>query len=99
MGNVTPEMKKCVERNKAQLGSIPTAYFIVCLTMKDDTPENREKVAGYLTPLRALVQPFAEGSFAGKMDYSKLKRFDRFMAKRLVKAPEGDFREWDKIRV
>lgn len=98
MGNVTPEMKKFVESNKVQLESIPTAYFIVCLTMKDDTPENREKVAEYLTPLRTLVQPFAEGYFAGKMDYSRLKRFDRFVAKRLVKAPEGDFREWNKIR-
>ena len=98
MGNVTPEMKKFVERNKAQMGSIPTAYFIVCLTMKDDTPENREKVAEYLTPLRTLVQPFAEGYFAGKMDYSKLKRFDRFIVKRMIKAPEGDFRDWNKIR-
>jgi len=98
MGNVTPEIKKFIESNKAQLESIPTAYFVVCLTMKDDTPENREKVAEYLTPLRTLVQPFAEGYFAGKMDYSRLKRFDRFVAKRLVKAPEGDFREWDKIR-
>ncbi len=55
-------------------------------------------ITEYLTPLYTLVQPFAEGHFAGKMDYSKLKRFDRFIGKRLVKAPEGDFRDWNKIR-
>jgi menaquinone-dependent protoporphyrinogen oxidase len=48
--------------------------------------------------LREIVEPFAEGYFAGKMDYSKLKPLDRFIAKRLVKAPEGDFRNWDKIK-
>ncbi len=98
MGNVTPEVKKFVEIQKNDLINIPTAYFIVCLTLKDDTPENREKVADYLVPLRQIVTPFAEGYFAGKMDYSKLKRFDRFIAKRMVKAPEGDFRDWVKIR-
>lgn len=99
VGNVTPEVKKFVEERKAELKNIPTAYFIVCLTLKDDTPENREKVSAYLGPLRSIVTPFSEGYFAGKMDYSKLKRFDRFIAKRMVKAPEGDFRDWEKIRV
>jgi menaquinone-dependent protoporphyrinogen IX oxidase len=32
------------------------------------------------------------------MDYSMLKPMDKFMAKRMVKAPEGDFRDWEKIR-
>jgi hypothetical protein len=31
------------------------------------------------------------------MDYSKLNRIDRFIAKRVVKAPEGDFRDWKKV--
>ena len=99
MGNVTPEVKKFVEKRKAELENIPTAYFIVCLTLKDDTPDNMEKVSAYLEPLRAILTPFAEGCFAGKMEYSKLKRFDRFIAKRMVKAPEGDFRDWEKVRI
>jgi len=32
------------------------------------------------------------------MDYSQLKRFDRFIVKRMIKAPEGNFRDWNKIR-
>lgn len=98
MGNVTPEVKAFVERSSVKLNKIPTAYFVVCLTLKDDTSDNREKVTEYLSPLRTHVTPFAEGYFAGKMDYSKLKPFDKFIAKRVAKAPEGDFRDWEKIR-
>jgi menaquinone-dependent protoporphyrinogen oxidase len=98
MGNVTPEVKKFVEAQRIELQSIPTAYFITCLTLKDDTPENRETVKAYLAPLREMVEPFAEGYFAGKMDYSKLKPFSRFIAKRVAKAPEGDFRNWGEIK-
>jgi menaquinone-dependent protoporphyrinogen oxidase len=98
MGNVTPEIKSFVEKRKNEIETIPTAYFVVCLTLKDDTSDNREKVKEYLSPLRIIVQPFAEGYFAGKMDYSKLKRMDRFIVKRMVKAPEGDFRDWKLIR-
>lgn len=98
MGNVTPEVKKFVETHKIELQTISTAFFITCLTLKDDNPENREAVRAYLAPLRDVVKPFAEGYFAGKMDYSKLKPFSRFLAKRVVKAPEGDFRDWAKIK-
>jgi len=98
MGNVTPEVTRFVEKRRVELKRVPTAYFITCLTLKDDTPENREAVKKYLEPLRGTVTPFAEGYFAGKMDYTKLKRIDRFIAKRIVKAPEGDFRDWVKIR-
>lgn len=98
MGNVTPEVKSFVEKRKAGPVKIQTAYFVVCLTLKDDTPEKREKVKEYLAPLRKTLAPFAEGYFAGKMDYAKLKAIDRFIVKRLVKAPKGDFREWHKIR-
>jgi menaquinone-dependent protoporphyrinogen oxidase len=98
MGNVTPEIKKFVEEQKMELQNTPTAYFINCLTLKDDTPENREAVKPYLASLRDLVEPVAEGYFAGKMDYSKLTPFSRFLAKRVVKAPEGDFRNWEEIK-
>lgn len=98
MGNVTPEVKRFVKINKEILQTKPTAYFIACLTLHEDTPENRAKVKDYLIPLREMVTPFAEGYFAGEMDYSKLKGFDKFVAKRMVKAPEGDFRDWGKIR-
>lgn len=98
MGNVIPEVKKFVKANSESLHKIPTAFFIACLTLHEDTPENRAMVKEYLAPLREEVVPFAEGYFAGKMDYSTLKPLSRFAAKRMVKAPEGDFRNWEEIR-
>jgi len=44
-----------------------------------------------------VVTPVDCGLFAGKMDFSELGFIVRFIVRRMVKAPEGDFRDWDKI--
>ena len=62
----------------------------------DDTEENRKTVSAYLEPLRALVKPASEGLFAGVMDMKKLPLFERLIIK-MMKAPEGDFRDWTQI--
>lgn len=44
------------------------AYFVVCLTMAEDTTENREARLAYLEPLRKAtpeVKPVVIGLFAG----------------------------------
>jgi menaquinone-dependent protoporphyrinogen oxidase len=92
------EAKNFVKRNNAFLSKVPVAYFLVCMTLSKDTPENRATVAKYLEPIRKIVPPVDEGNFAGKMDYSKLGFFARFIAKSVVKVPEGDFRNWELIR-
>lgn len=97
-GSWLPEAKRFVKKNQAYLKTVPVAYFLVCMTLMNDTPENRASVAKYLEPMRQLVPPIAEGDFAGKMDYSKLGIFARFIAKSLVKVPEGDYRNFDLIR-
>jgi menaquinone-dependent protoporphyrinogen oxidase len=35
--------------------------------------------------------------FAGRLDYGSLRRVERLMVKAL-RAPEGDFRDWNAIR-
>jgi menaquinone-dependent protoporphyrinogen oxidase len=35
--------------------------------------------------------------FAGKLDHASLSRVERLMV-RALRAPEGDFRDWDAIR-
>lgn len=35
--------------------------------------------------------------FAGKLERSRLSFIERFVT-RVVKAPEGDFRDWDAVR-
>jgi len=88
---------KFVETHRDALSRVPVAYFAVCLTLQEDTEEKRREVAAYLAPVREMVQPVDEGLFAGAMNYSKLALPIRLMMK-VMKSPEGDFRDWDSIR-
>jgi menaquinone-dependent protoporphyrinogen oxidase len=97
MGSWVPEATAFVKKHSTELGKVPTAYFTVCLTLKDDNEENRKKVDAYLDPLRVIVKPAVSGSFAGVMDPIKLSVLERLMV-RMIKAPTGDFRNWDAIR-
>jgi menaquinone-dependent protoporphyrinogen oxidase len=96
-GRVYSEITDFVKSHKNDLDKIPTAFFIVNMTLKDDTPENRKIVDAYLAPLRAEVQPVDVGLFAGTMKYARLGFFARFAVTRMVKTPEGDFRDWNAI--
>src|SRR5439155_23630626 len=79
------------------LRGLPVAYFAVCATMMEDTPEHREVVLGYLDPLRRIKGPLSVGRFAGAFEYGKVNRLVRWFLKALH-APEGDWRNWDEIR-
>lgn len=94
-GHLMPEAINFVKRYQGLLHNLPTAYFVVCLTMQEDTPEHRQEVDAYLNPLSAIVQPVSKGLFSGVMDSAKLG----FPWKSLMKnAPQGDFRRWEEIR-
>lgn len=99
-GKPMPEAVAFVEKHERELRRIPVAYFVVCLTMKDDTEENRCTVAAYLDALRAQtpeVKPVDVGLFAGVMNSARLPFLLRLLI-RAMKAPDGDFRDWDAIR-
>ena len=98
MGKWKSEAVDFTTRFQSALAQKSTAFFTVCLTLKDDTQENRNKVSAYLNPVRALVKPGKEGFFAGKIDYSRLNFFEGFIMRNMIKAPEGDFRKWDLIK-
>ncbi len=95
-GRVLPEIRDFVKAHKAELQRIPVAYFAVCMTMREDTPENRAKASAYLDPLRSEVKPVEVGLFAGKVDYAKLDAGSKLIA-RMVSVPAGDFRDWTAI--
>lgn len=94
---VLPEISSFVKANKKELQKMPTAYFVVCMTLREDTPEKRKKADSYLDPLRAEIKPVDIGLFAGKMNYSKLSFTEKIIIKNVVKVPEGDFRNWPEI--
>jgi menaquinone-dependent protoporphyrinogen oxidase len=98
-GQVHGDVKRFVETHQAALSQVPVAYFVVCLTMKEDTEENRSTVGAYLDALREKapqVQPVDMGLFAGALDYKKLPLPARLIMKAL-KSQEGDFRDWEAI--
>ncbi len=100
MGKWLPETTAFVKSNQASLSWLPTAYFVVCLTMKEDTPENRAKVLAYLDPVRKdapRIGPAAMGLFPGSVDFSKLS----FVHKSILKAKgvsEGDYRDLAAVK-
>jgi menaquinone-dependent protoporphyrinogen oxidase len=84
---------------------MPVAYFVVCLTMAEDTPENRQTTLAYLDPLRKAapeVEPVDIGLFAGAVldDTEEFKRLFpglKFVAKAMARDMD-DHRDWEAIR-
>jgi menaquinone-dependent protoporphyrinogen oxidase len=99
-GKWFPEAVGFVKDNQDILGRLPIAYFVVCLTMKDNTAENRSTVMAYLDPVRKeapKIQPVAVGLFPGALDFDKLS----FVEKTVLKAKgasEGDYRDWPAVK-
>lgn len=96
-GNLLPEITGFVHTHKDELRKVPTAYFIVCMVLRENTEEKRKTANSYLDPLRTEVTPVDVGLFTGKMDYSKLSFLETFIIKYIVKMPEGDLRDWKQI--
>ncbi len=77
------------------LKEIPHAYFMVGTSFNGKA--SPAEMRAILAKVREISPPVSEGKFMGRLDYSRLNFFQRTIS-RLVKAPEGDFRDWDAIR-
>lgn len=99
-GKWLPEAVGFVKDNQDMLGRLPIAYFVVCLTMRDNTAENRSKVMAYLDPVRKeapKIQPVAVGLFPGAVNFGKLSFVDTMMLK-AKGVSEGDYRDWPAVK-
>lgn len=56
-----PEAMKFLRRHRAALNRIPVAYFGVCMTMAEDTEENRRLVESWMEPVWAVLEADARG--------------------------------------
>jgi menaquinone-dependent protoporphyrinogen oxidase len=95
-----PEALGFVKDNQDILGRLPIACFVVCLTMKDNTPENRSTAMAYLDPVRKeakKIQPIAVGLFPRAANFGKLSAVDKLMLK-AKGASEGDYRDWPAVK-
>lgn len=99
IGNPHPAARGFMRRHAARLASIPTALFVVCMTMKENTEENIKTAQGYVEKVRSgapAVQPVAEGLFAGRW----VPEIFPWPVSKMMKKMEGagDYRDWDAIR-
>jgi menaquinone-dependent protoporphyrinogen oxidase len=97
-----PEAMRFVNEHRVALHHVPVACFSAGVWMREDTPENRAKTEGFLSPLLAEIDsPVMLGCFAGKVDRGALSRFWRWLSPRDAsgKRLQGDWRDWDKIQV
>ena len=92
-----PEAVAFVTQNQLELKQVPVALFTVHMNNTGSDPVSVANRRAYLNSVRALVHPVGEAFFAGAINPASLSLLDRLIV-RAVKAPTGDFRDWEKIR-
>jgi menaquinone-dependent protoporphyrinogen oxidase len=95
MFHILGKTRKFLRRHRRQLRKIPVAYFLVCMTVKEETPENIEKAIGFAKPMFNVKEPVSLGLFGGCLDPDKLTGM---FAQTMKDQPKEDIRDWDKIR-
>lgn len=101
-----PEAMQFVKTHQQALSQKRTAIFLVCLALAMKSKVAREKskttVVEWLKPVRDLVNPIAEGYFAGILNIQKIPYFWARLGFRISVWTgvwsEGDHRDWDAIR-
>jgi len=99
-----PEATDFVDAHNTALQSMPVAMFLTCLTLSHKSPKALQQAARYADSIAAtLPHTRADdiGQFAGVLDYSKMPRRARLLARlifALLRVPEGDYRDWQAIR-
>jgi menaquinone-dependent protoporphyrinogen oxidase len=82
------------ERNRDTLEQLPVWLFSV--GPLGEEVEDQEEQPKQLAALREELHPRGYRVFFGALDRAKLSFPERMMVK-AVRAPEGDFRDWDEI--
>jgi len=87
--------KRFLKKHRNALSQVPVAYYLVCLVMREELPENIEKATQFAKPMLETQEPVSLGLFGGCIRHEKMTdpsgRVLRFL-------PEQDHRDWDKIR-
>ncbi len=94
MFHILGKTRRFLRRYKKDLKEVPVAYFLVCLTMGEETPENVEQAKKYARPMINTKEPVSLGLFGGCIDHEKL---NDFFGKTMKSVPEQDHRDWENI--
>jgi len=89
-------VKKWVEGNASALRQRPVAFYTCGLMITEEG--KAEEVRAYTDPLIEAtgIKPVELGLFAGSFKPGEFSFAERTVL-RLMKTPEGDFRDWDAI--
>ncbi|NMC54464.1 MAG: hypothetical protein GYA48_12600 [Chloroflexi bacterium] len=96
IGKIIPKAMDFIEKNQSALQNKVFHLFVACMTLREDTDENRKVVSDYLIPAREVVKPQSEGLFAGMINLSHLNLLEKLMVSSM-QVPEGDYRNWPQI--
>ncbi len=99
IGRWRKEAAKFLKTHEAALAQRPVWLFSSGPTDKGDVEELMQgwSFPGALQPIADRIRPRGIAVFHGAADESKMSRLDRWLLKN-VKAPTGDFRDWDAIQ-
>jgi menaquinone-dependent protoporphyrinogen oxidase len=95
-GNWLPEAVDFVKTNQQALNHVSTALFCVHIQNLGDDETSRQNRLAYLDAVRPLLQPVAEGFFAGKFDRRGAALLLPGWLARFV--PPIDLRNWKMMR-
>ena len=96
-GRWLPEAIKYVKSHKDRLSRMPVAYFNCGIFLVKGKPKQKEEAKKYNAPVGEIVKSVAETGFGGKLDFSKLKFWEKLLGK-AVGIPGGDYRDFKLIR-
>lgn len=96
-----------VRKNREVLERVPSAFFSVSMTAREETEEARRHVEGYVEGFarKTRWQPEEIGVFAGAIPYTRYgfvkKRLIRFMAKRMEAGTDisrdFEYTDWEAV--
>jgi len=92
---ILPKTRRFLRRHQKALRKVPVAYFLLCLTMGDKTPESIRQAKEYAKPMIKTKEPVNLGLFGGCIKHDTLTGI---MAQPMKQVAEQDHRDWDEIR-
>ena len=100
-----------LKNNHTELGKKPTAFFVVCANLYQDTPENQKETLEWMhEALKDIpeIPVLDTGLFGGAVltsgeDYENLNFLAKFVIRSMKKSVDEklngtDFRDWEKIK-
>ncbi len=108
-GKHLPDLVAFAARNRDRLAGLPTAFFIVCLTAVDDTPEAAAETEKYAQEFIAQSgwHPGRTVAFAGRLAWTHYDFFTRLIMKLITRkqlpsdqdtSHDYDYTDYDAVR-